>query len=348
MKILHIINDLSKNGGAQRFLIDLVSHNDPHFEIKVLILSDENEYQAELKECGVEYLSWKSLTFQQKWNLLRWPDLVHGHLYPSIYLALLAIGKKKLQTEHNTTNRRRDYPMLKFMEYWLYKSFDMTICITGRVQEELIRFMPRYQSKYSVVYNGVELGKFTMQPKIRSAFAKDKVFKIGMAGRLHNYKDHESLLRAMQSLPQNYELHLAGGGPKQEELQALATSLGIEQRVHWYGVISDIPNFLNSLDVYVQSSLVEGFGLASVEAMASGLPVLGSDVPGLDEVIGDSRYLFPTGSPTLLADKILTITNDIDTYNEASRYSVERASLYTIDKFREGYYAAYAQLCPEK
>ncbi|WP_140323158.1 glycosyltransferase, partial [Vibrio parahaemolyticus] len=106
-----------------------------------------------------------------------------------------------------------------------------------------------------------------------------------------------------------------------------------------------IPRFLSDMDIYVQSSHVEGFGLAAVEAMAAGLPVLASDVPGLDEVTGSSEYLFEVGDSNRLAQKVAELCEDAALYNSASHYSVNRAKLYTIDKFREGYYGIYQQLC---
>ncbi|MCV5215430.1 glycosyltransferase, partial [Escherichia coli] len=70
--------------------------------------------------------------------------------------------------------------------------------------------------------------------------------------------------------------------------------------------------------MYVQSSIVEGFGLAAVEAMAEGLPVLGSDVPGLNEVIGDKTYLFKQGQSDDLITKILHIVGSKSSYEAAS------------------------------
>jgi glycosyltransferase involved in cell wall biosynthesis len=128
----------------------------------------------------------------------------------------------------------------------------------------------------------------------------------------------------------------------------LATKLNVTQRVHFHGVVSDVPAFLNDMDIYVQSSHVEGFGLAAVEAMAAGLPILSSDVPGLDDVTGRAEYLFQVGNSNELSQKVLQLCESVERYDAASQYSVNRASLYTIDKFREGYYGIYQQLCTNK
>ncbi|MGP8306060.1 glycosyltransferase [Vibrio sp. YIC-376] len=348
MKILHIINDLSNNGGAQRFLVDLVVKHKPYYKIKILVLNQDNDFEALLKENGVNFFYWPSLSLKEKWHILRWPDLIHSHLFPSIYIALLAIGKKRVQTEHNTTNRRRDYPALKFMEYLMYQRHEKTICITNKVKEELIRFLPRYKERYDVIYNGVDLNRFSRKAKLYKSSRLGSPINIGMAGRLHGYKDHPTLLRAIARLPEHYHLHLAGDGDKKQELQTLAAQLNCDHRVHWHGVISDVPTFLSNLDVYVQSSIIEGFGLAAVEAMAEGLPVLGSDVPGLDEVIGNDSYLFELGNTQELADKIELICNNQSHYEMATRYFVERCKSFTLEQFRDSYYKTYDELYASK
>lgn len=348
MKILHIINDLSNNGGAQRFLVDLVVKHKPHYEVKILVLNKDNDFETQLNENGVSFYYWPSLSIKEKWRLLRWPNLIHSHLFPSIYVALLAIGKKRVQTEHNTTNRRRDYPALKFMEYLMYQKHQKTICITNKVREELVRFLPRYKDRYDVIYNGVDLNRFSRTAKSYSRIQPDSPINIGMAGRLHGYKDHPTLIKAIAKLPEHYHLHLAGDGDKKQQLQDLAQQLNCAHRVHWHGVISDVPTFLSNLDVYVQSSIIEGFGLAAVEAMAEGLPVLGSNVPGLDEVIGNDSYLFELGNEQELADKIEIICSSQAHYEMATQFFVERCKSFTLEQFRESYYKAYDELYASK
>ncbi|MDW2211394.1 glycosyltransferase, partial [Vibrio sp. 2025] len=176
---------------------------------------------------------------------------------------------------------------------------------------------------------------FPMTAKQAHDLSEKATINIGMVGRLHEHKDHETLIHAIAKLPECYHLHPAGDGDRKASLQRLAQSLNVSPRVHFHGVVSDIPLFLSDMDIYVQSSHVEGFGLAAVEAMAAGLPVLSSDVPGLNEVTGSSEYLFEVGDSNRLAQKVAELCEDAALYNSASHYSVNRAKLYTIDKFRE-------------
>ncbi|KKD58274.1 capsular biosynthesis protein [Grimontia sp. AD028] len=346
VKVLHIINDLSRNGGAQRFVVDLVCPTPSGYESKVVILDDINDLSGELEAAGVECLVWKKLSLKEKWQILRWPDVVHGHLFPSIYLALAAFGKKRIQTEHNSHNRRRDHIWMKPFEWLLYWRYQKTVCITGQVQNALEDFLPHWKKHYSVILNGINLSKFSMQEK--QPPTEDAPIHIGMAGRLHPYKDHPTLIRALAKLPARYELHLAGDGDRRGEYEALVKELGLENRVVFHGVRSDIPVFLDSLNIYVQSTIIEGFGLAAVEGMAAGLPVLASNVQGIDEVIGTEEYLFPLGDDDALAQRIASICEDPQEYTKASQRSLSRCQLYKLETFREQYYQAYQELADDK
>ncbi|MDD1792080.1 glycosyltransferase [Enterovibrio sp. ZSDZ42] len=346
VKVLHIINDLSLNGGAQRFLIDLVSPPPAGYEIKIITLNDTNEFCDTLDAQGVTYYAWCHLSLKEKWQLLRWPDVVHGHLFPSIYIALAAFGKKRLQTEHNSHNRRRDHIWMKPFEYLLYWRYQTTVCITEQVQEELESFIPQWKSHYQVIYNGVDLSKFSLTEK---PFPQPTApVRIGMVGRLHPYKDQPTLIRALALLPERYELHFAGEGDRREEYQSLAASLGIESRVIFHGIRSDIPDFLDGLDFYVQSSIIEGFGLAAVEAMAAGLPVLASNVPGIREVIDCETSMFDVGDSEALASMISNVCEDPASYQAATQRSISRCQLFTLSAFREQYYQAYQALVNDK
>ncbi|WP_407331540.1 glycosyltransferase [Enterovibrio sp. 27052020O] len=345
-KVLHIINDLSLNGGAQRFVIDLVCPPPDGYEIRVITLEDTNDFHADMQAQGVKCYVWDKLSLREKWQILRWPDLIHGHLFPSIYIALAAFGKKRVQTEHATHNRRRDHIWMKPFEFYLYWRYQATVCITEQVQQALEDFLPQWKSHYQVILNGIDLSKYPL--KVKSVPAADVPIRIGMVGRFHAYKDHPTLIRALALLPERYELHFAGDGDRRDEYQALVKSLALDSRVVFHGVRSDIPSFLNDMDVYVQSSIVEGFGLAAVEAMAAGLPVLASRVQGMREVIDNEASLFAVGDEKTLVQMIAALCDEEANYQVSAQHSISRCQHFTLSAFREQYYNTYQSLIGDK
>ena len=106
-------------------------------------------------------------------------------------------------------------------------------------------------------------------------------------GRLTGAKNHEAALQALAGLTdRDFRYVLLGDGEERERLIALAAELGLSDRVTFAGHRSDIRPYLLDADMFLLPSLWEGFGLAAVEAMNAGLPVIASDVPGLSEVVG--------------------------------------------------------------
>jgi len=82
-----------------------------------------------------------------------------------------------------------------------------------------------------------------------------------------------------------FEYHIAGIGPEEGQLRRLCSELGLSDRVKFLGFVEGVPQLLQTADVFLMPSLWEGFGLAAVEAMNAGLPVVASDVEGLREVV---------------------------------------------------------------
>lgn len=132
---------------------------------------------------------------------------------------------------------------------------------------------------------------------------------IGTAGRLAPVKGITFLLRAFRLLRAEFpevRLEIAGEGPLREELQAEASALGLQDRVAFLGWRKDLLAVLQGWDIYVQPSLLEAFGVAALEAMATGLPLVGTAAGGLPELIADGKtgLLVPPRDPEALAEAI--------------------------------------------
>jgi glycosyltransferase involved in cell wall biosynthesis len=126
--------------------------------------------------------------------------------------------------------------------------------------------------------------------------------------RLHQQKDHRTLLRALRLLPPEYVLVLAGDGPLRAELSGLAAELGIAERTVFLGGVANPYPLMRRADLVALPSAEEGFGLVALEAAVLGVPFVGSDAGGLAElcaVLGQPT--FPVGDPVALADRIVEL-----------------------------------------
>lgn len=143
------------------------------------------------------------------------------------------------------------------------------------------------------------------------------LYTVGYAGRLTNEKGIDTLLWALSELDDDVRLRIAGDGPARNRLELLAKELGVHHRVGFLGPISheELAMFYHDIDVLVLPSKTtkswqEQFGRVLIEAMACGVPVIGSDSGAIPEVIGTAGLIFPEGNSILLSEKIALLRSD--------------------------------------
>jgi glycosyltransferase involved in cell wall biosynthesis len=176
------------------------------------------------------------------------------------------------------------------------------------VAEAAARWARAPEDRILVIPNAVDVDAFANSP--REGNGK----QIGFIGRLDPIKLVEDLVTAVSLLPLEFTLEIFGEGPERERIESAISRLGLEERVVLRGEIAGPAEALREIDVLVLPSEAEGFGLVLIEAMAAGVPVIGTNVPGIREVIEDgvSGVLTPVGNPPALADAIKRILGDGD------------------------------------
>jgi glycosyltransferase involved in cell wall biosynthesis len=140
---------------------------------------------------------------------------------------------------------------------------------------------------------------------------------VGYAGRLHPLKGIDVLLDAMARLPADFRLTVVGAGPEEGALRNQCTSLGLDDRVEWRQPVlrSRMPEVLSGMDVLVLPSRTghywkEQFGRVLVEAMACGVPVIGSDSGAIPAVIGEAGLVVPEGDIQGFRDALVRLRID--------------------------------------
>ncbi len=174
-----------------------------------------------------------------------------------------------------------------------------------------------FHRQVTVVYNGVDTDKFAPSPQRETwrlnyeCAARDVLF--GFAGRLVGLKGLNFVIRALASEPLinlPVRLLLAGDGPVRDELEQLSQSLGVASRVSFLGPLehASVACFYSACDVGVFPSISdEAFGISIAEAMSCGIPVIGSYIGGIPEVIGNDGscgFLVPPNDPLALALRV--------------------------------------------
>jgi len=170
---------------------------------------------------------------------------------------------------------------------------------------------------------------------------------VGTVGRLEPQKGHGVLLRALklvEDLP--FYAVIIGSGSLEQRLRSQAESLGIHERVRFVGQYQPIAEALSALDIFAFPSLWEPFGLAALEAMSMGLPVLASKVGGLSEFIEHdvSGLLVPAGEPEALANELRRLYSDEALRARLAAGGRQAASPFHAERMAEQYEGVYDEL----
>lgn len=195
--------------------------------------------------------------------------------------------------------------------------------------------------------------QFGVDPQIFSPRPRppNPVWTVGYAGRLVEEKGLRILLDALERLGDDWRLALAGSGPLREEIRRWFTARGILDRLDLREHLDSrlMPEFLNGLDVLVLPSLTrpnwkEQFGRVLVEAMACGVPVIGSDSGEIPAVIAEAGLIFPEGRAEALAERLDTLRRD-ETRSRGlamagrqrvlAHYTQARIAEQTVDLYRQ-------------
>ncbi len=275
-------------------------------------------------------------------------QIVHAHLFPSqLYVSLLARLMTKallITTEHNTSNRRRNKRLWRPVDGAMYHSYQHVACVSHGTREALIRWQPRLESRVSTIYDGIQLSRFKNTPR----GPRPGPPLIVSVGSLTEQKNYETTIAALANLRElEFRYQIAGEGPLRKTLQRSVDSLGMADKVKLIGHHDDVAELLASADLFVLYSKWEGFGLAVVEAMASGLPVVVANVPGLNEIVSHKEHggvPVPPNRPDLLSAAIRLLLVDVDQRRLLAEHAVERSQAFDIETMIDSYTRLYRSL----
>lgn len=187
-----------------------------------------------------------------------------------------------------------------------------------------------------VIPSPVDMDRFTVRkddPALRHALGLEGRRVILFVGRLVPHKGVDDLLHALSRMPPDVALVIVGMGPELPHLQALTQESSLAERVRFAGAVSDDDLLryyaIASIVVSPSQNRLEGFGLAAVQAMASGRPVVVADMPGMREVVEEGRdgLLAQPLIPEDLAEKCMTLLSDpvrLEAMGRTARENAER------------------------
>lgn len=332
-------------GGAQRIVLTLLERLDrSRFDIELVTgaqTGSEGSFLADAERLGLPVRVVPALAREihplrdasaigALWRHFRRvsPHIVHAHTYKACVLGAFAaraagVPRVILSPHGHIFEPEAGIPGVPRAGARLYALRELTRAAqrcADRVlalSEEDLRGQLRYglapRSRYRVIQNGIACpAEADVRPRPRVA-GRGPV--IGSVGRLTREKGHALLLEGIARLRPRcptLRVRIVGGGPEEAALREQARRAGLDDCVEWAGHRSDVMRQLAEMDVYVHPALYEGQGLAILEAMACGRPVIATAVGGVPAVVrdGETGVLVPPRDPAALAEAVERLWND--------------------------------------
>lgn len=356
MKILQVITSLG-TGGAEKLISEISPMlRDKGHQVDVLSFDGaDTAFKKALTDNGIKVYSFgKGCNVYNPFFILRLAkmmknyDIVHTHntaaqLFAAVGSVLCSVVL--CTTEHNTSNRRRDWKWYAWIDKWMYSRYAKIICISNQAEDNLRKYLPNVKN-VCTIFNGVDINRFHNAKPLDSLKSTKNV--VVMVAGFRYQKDQDTLIRAFTHLDKDkYELWLVGDGERRPILEKMIYELGLNN-VKLLGIRNDIPNVLQTADIVVMSSHFEGLSLSNIEGMSVNKPFISSNVDGLREVVDGYGLLFPHGDDKALSSIIMKLSDDKAYYQQVAAKCWERAQMFDIQKMVDAYIDVYKSIAPQK
>lgn len=342
MKICHINLAKGFRGGERQTLLLIEALAKRNIKQQAVVRYDSPliNYLSEV-ECDLITLRkpyWLNLFFKKIDA-----DLVHAHEAKAAQLALLNYHFKKIP--YCITRRVPNLPKQNFFNRNIYQSAAKVIALSSAIKQSLKHLMDNHSvaiipSMFASLTSDVEKVR-----TIKNRYA-DK-FIVGHIGALVNkHKGQFYLIEAARQLQQScpqIQFILLGSGYDEQQLKQQAKGL---KNIEFTGFVTDVGSYLQSFDLFAFPSLQEGLGSILLDAMQAELPIVGSDVDGIPDIIqhNENGLLVPPADSAALAKAIMTLYNDADLRCRLVQSAKQRLSDYSPANIADDYLNIYQSL----
>jgi glycosyltransferase involved in cell wall biosynthesis len=322
--IIHIIDTLAR-GGAEILLQNSIK-NLPEYKHVVLYLKEpedlKDSFGTEVELICIEHFRWKmilkSILKIRKIIVQKKPLLVHSHLFHSNILARFATPfniplVSSLHSMYSLDAFQKNKLSL-FLERLSVKRMHSLIAVSQFVLDDYLKYV-NFKGRKFVHYNFLPDDFFN----VYNSGILSRELKCLAIGNLKEAKNYKYLLEIFNQLKdKNITLDIIGDGPQKKELEKFINEEKLKVKI--LGKIENIQPLFKNYNLFIQASTHEGFGLSVIEAMASGVPVLLSDIPVFREITNGLAHFFQIDN----AEKAAEIINDLlENESELNKYKDE-------------------------
>ncbi len=360
IKIFFFISNLS-GGGAQRTMVNLLRSIDRNAFLPTLVLLDHdpNDAYNSLIPDDVEIVNLNSRARYAALKIkklieAKQPDVLFSTLPQVNFAVWLAkkISTKKPKLVLRETNYREIGINISKFEQKIYKKVyreaDQVIGLSEGVTNHMINMYGLDPSKITRIYNPVDVAGIREKCKEACSITYNKNFKLIACGRLAKQKNYPVLINALSILKQkgytDFELFIMGEGPEEKNLRKMIGDHGLDDNIKLIGFKKNPYAYMRQADLFILSSMWEGFGHVIVESISCGTPVLATDCPhGPREILKDGEYgwLVSNNDHNQLAKKLEYLMLNHDEISKMSNKISKRAKEFDIKNIVKEYEATF-------
>lgn len=363
--ILHTI-DTTGPGGAETVFIDLATRLPKERYRSVVVIRDKGWVYEELCRRGAEPIlldAKGSFNLRYLFGLRKiiqkeTVDLIQSHLLgTNVYCSLVGLltGKPVITTFHGAVDISNKERFLALKFGLLNKGASKIIAVSESLKDDLIRKTPLKKQKIHVIHNGIDTAAFERQKsnELRQQFGWSQGdIIVGSLGNVRPAKGYDVLLRATAKLAQCkscFRFVIAGQGKSNglyKELLELKEGLELQGQVEFLGFVDDPAWFLSNLDLYLLPSISEGFSISTIQAMASGIPVIVTRSGGPEEIVThqENGWVVDQGNPVAIVDGLEFLSANPDVCVDLSNNAKEKVvNVFSMDAMLEKYEKTYSE-----
>lgn len=349
MKILIILPSLL-TGGGQKVAMDIAA-DDRNFLFLIIGKRENNQFTKSVESKHKVYYMNKELGFDLKifhkiGKILDFekPDVVHFHLAVSLY-GLIPCWLRKIKTVYtfHTIASKDSEGLVRWLCRLGIKLGGMVpVAITETVRESI---QEMYNiSQVEMIYNGIDLQKYYKVP-----FIDPENVQLIAIGQIWEAKNHHFLVDVMRMIKiscpkKHYKLVILGDGPLRQSLEEYINQSGVNDIIELKGNVNNVEDYLARSNIFVISSRYEGLSLATMEAMASSLPVVSLNVGGMKDLVSDNGYLVEFGDVEEFTKKVLILGENEVLQEKMGTRSKEKVKKYGKQQMRVAYLNLYRRI----
>lgn len=341
MRVLHLLDELNP-GGLEMMLLDISKKSKENGLDMIVVSMKGGALENEFKNTDIIYIKLLrkypfdlSIIFQLR-KIIKNNEIniIHSHLIIAAihaYFASLGMNTKNILSHHGISPyfRKKDI----FLEKFIIPRMDYNIAVSKSFLDKLrIEKNNNIHKNFGVIYNGLDTKKFDNGNK---RFREEKGFNdsdilMGMVGNFINNKDQITICKALPEVFKkfnNTKFFFIGNKsekyPKEyEDCYDFCFKNNLMDRVFFFEKVTNVANILHSLDIFIFSSLNESFGIAPVEAMICGIPIIAADIPVMKEISNNGEFviMYKAGDSHDLEEKII---NTIIQLNDVKKLTAQ-------------------------